>query len=154
MSVQSPSDDSIASEQWYRYRWMVERGHYVFLEKAYKCDQFFAGNQWSEADMNLLKQQRRPALTINKIISTIGTIMGEQIFNRNEVLFRPTNGASPVTADALNKVWMQISQNNQLPWARSDVFADGIIRSRGFYDVRLNFDDQMQGDTGNGAKWE
>jgi hypothetical protein len=125
---------------------MVERGHYAFLEKAYRCDQFFAGNQWAESDLNLLKAQKRPALTINKIISTIGTIMGEQIFNRNEVLFRPTNGAAPATADALNKVWMQISQNNQLPWVRSDVFADGIIRSRGFYDVRLNFDDQMQGE--------
>jgi hypothetical protein len=85
-------------------------------------------------------------MTINKIVSTVGTIMGEQIYNRNEVLFRPTNGASPDTAEALNKVWMQIAQNNQLPWVRSDVFADGIIRSRGFYDVRLDFNDQMQGE--------
>ena len=140
------SNDNIAAEQYARYRFMVERGHYAFLEKAHKCDQFFAGNQWAEADINKLALQKRPAMTINKIISTVGTIMGEQIFNRNEVLFRPTNGASSDTADALNKVWMQIGQNNQLPWVRSDVFADGIIRSRGFYDVRLKFDDHMQGE--------
>ena len=141
-----PVNDSIASEQWYRYRWMVERGHYQFLEKAYKCDQFFAGQQWEQADLNALKLAKRPAMTINKILSTVGTIMGEQIYNRSEVIYRPQNGAPSSTAESLTKLWMNIAQNNQLPWVRSDVFADGIIRSRGFYDVRMRFNDSMQGD--------
>lgn len=141
-----PINDTIASEQWYRFRWCVERGHFQFIEKADKCDKFFAGLQWSPADLASLQLQRRPALTINKIISTVATIQGEQIYNRNEVTFRPAYGAKPETAEALTKVWMQIAQNNQLPWVRSDVFADGIIRSRGFYDVRLDFSDSMRGE--------
>lgn len=141
-----PVNDSVASEQFYRYRHMAEFGHYAFLAKAYKCDNFFAGQQWEQTDLNALQLQKRPAMTINKILSTISTIMGEQIGNRSEVLFRPANGAQEATADALTKVWMQIAQNNQLPWVRSDVFADGIIRSRGFYDVRLDFKDAMQGE--------
>ena len=139
-------NDQVASDQWYRYRWCVERGHYDYLEKAHRCDEFFVGNQWTEADLNKLKQQGRPALTINKILSTLSNVMGEQIYNRNEVLFRPSAGADPGTADALSKVWMQIAQNNQLPWVRSDVFCDGVIRSRGFYDVRLGFNDSMRGE--------
>lgn len=141
-----PVNNDIASEQWNRYRWMAERGHFRFLEKADRCENFFAGNQWSEADMNQLKLAKRPAMTINKIISTVSTILGEQIFNRSEILFRPKNGSPEATAEALTKVWTQIAQNNQLPWVRSDVFADGIIRSRGFYDMRLKFDDSMQGE--------
>lgn len=141
-----PINDSVASEQWYRFRWCVEHGHYQFLSKADRCDKFFAGMQWNESDLNALKLQRRPALTINKIISTISTIMGEQIYNRNEVTFRQSSGGRPQTAEALTKVWMQIAQNNQLPWVRSDVFADGIIRSRGFYDVRMDFTDSMRGE--------
>lgn len=144
--IAMPVNDSVASDQWYRWRYCVERGHYKFLEKADKCDNYFAGIQWDEKDLNALALQRRPALTINKIISTLSTIMGEQIYNRNETLFRPSTGAQPATAEALSKLWMQISQNNQLPWVRSDVFADGIIRSRGFYDVRLDFNDAMQGE--------
>jgi hypothetical protein len=140
-----PVDTKIALAQWERFRFCVERGHYEFVAKADKCDKFFVGEQWDTRDMDTLKQQKRPALTINKIISTIGTILGEQIYNRNEVLFRPSTGASANTADALTKVWMQIAQSNQLPWVRSDVFADGVIRSRGFYDVRLDFDNSMQG---------
>lgn len=141
-----PINSRIAADQWSRFRWNAENGHYKFLRKADMCDKFFIGLQWAQEDLNALKLARRPALTINKIISTVSTILGEQIYNRSEVLYRPAAGANPDTADALSKVWMQISQNNQLPWLRSDVFADGIIRSRGFYDVRMAFHDSMKGE--------
>lgn len=141
-----PVNDSVAIEQYMRFRHMTENGHLVFLKKADKCDNFFLGLQWEESDLNALKLAKRPAMTINKIISTVGTIQGEQIYNRNEILFRPRKNAKTETAEALTKVWMQIVQNNQLPWVRSDVFASGIIRSRGFYDVRLGFNDAMQGE--------
>lgn len=141
-----PVDDALCSEQWYRFRWVLERGHYDFLNKADKCDNFFVGKQWTEEDLAALQLAKRPALTINKIISTMSTIMGEQIYNRNETTFRPAGeGATSDVADALVKVWMNIAQNNQLPWVRSDVFADGIIRSRGFYDVRMNYETNMKG---------
>jgi len=123
-----------------------DRGHLEFIARADKCDKFVAGDQWLAQDLNALTLQQRPALTINKIIATISTLLGEQIQNRTEVLFRPAAGAQSETADALSKVWMQISQNNQLPWTRSDVFCDGIVRGRGFYDVRLDFTDSMQGE--------
>lgn len=141
-----PVNHEITTENYYRYRYSAERSHYEFLAKAAKCEAFFAGNQWAASDLAALSLQRRPALTINKIKSTIQTVQGEQILNRNEVVFRPAAGASAETADALTKVWMQIAQNNQLPWVRSQVFDDGIIRSRGFYDVRLDFTDSMQGE--------
>ena len=141
-----PVDAALAQETWARYAYARDRGHLDFLNKADKCEKFFAGKQWSDADLARLKQQRRPALTINKILSTLSTIMGEQIYNRTEVLFRPRAGSPAEVADALTKVWMQISSNNQLPWVRSDVFCDGIIRSRGFYDVRLGFTDSMTGE--------
>lgn len=141
-----PVDTALAQETWARYAYARDRGHLDFMNKADKCDNFFAGKQWSEQDLARLKSQRRPALTINKVLSTLSTIMGEQIYNRTEVLFRPRSGAPTEVAEALTKVWMQISANNQLPWVRSDVFCDGIIRSRGFYDVRLNFTDSMTGE--------
>ncbi len=141
-----PINDEIANAQWNRFMQCRDNGHLNFIEKANRCEQFFAGLQWSETDLSLLRSQKRPALTINKIISTIGTILGEQIQNRTEVLFRPKNGSPVEVAEALTKVWMYISQENQLPWVRSDLFCDGIIRSRGFLDVRMQFDDSMKGE--------
>lgn len=141
-----PINDELSHQQWSRFQWCRDRGHLDFIAKADKCDNFFVGNQWLQEDLNALELAKRPALTINKILSTLSTIFGEQIQNRTEVLFRPQNGAPAEVADALSKVWMQIAQNNQLQWIRSDVFADGMVRSRGFYDVRLDFNDSMQGE--------
>ena len=123
-----------------------DRGHLEFINKADKCDKFFAGDQWLQSDLNALALQRRPAITINKIISTLGTLFGEQIYNRSETIFRPSSGATPQLAETLTKVYKQIGQNNQLAWARSELFADGVIRSRGFLDVRLDFTDSMIGE--------
>ena len=136
----------LALQNWTRFTWCRDHGHLDFIAKADRCDAFFAGNQWANADKALLDSQRRPALTINKIIGVVGTILGEQIYNRTEVLFRPTHGAPSEVAEALTKVWTQISQNNQLPWIRSDVFCDGIVRGRGFYDVRIDFTDSLMGE--------
>lgn len=141
-----PVNDSLASEQWTRFQYCRDRGHLEFINKADRCDKFFAGDQWNQADLNALALQRRPALTINKIISTLGTLFGEQIYNRSETIFRPASGATPDIAEVLTKVFKQISQNNQLPWVRSELFADGVIRSRGFVDMRLDFSDSMIGE--------
>ena len=141
-----PVDAQLATEQWMRYQYVRDRGHLQFLEKAHQCEEFFAGNQWSQADLTSLRLQRRPALTINKILSTLSTVFGVQIENRAEILFKPSYGSPAETAEALNKVWMQIAQNNQLQWVRSELFADGCIRGRGFLDTRLDFSDSLQGE--------
>lgn len=142
-----PINDELAVETWERFTVCRDRGHLEFLEKAERCDKFTIGKQWEQSDINALTLQRRPALTINKILSTLSTILGEQIANRSEILFRPASGAATDdVAEALTKVWMQIAQNNQMPWVRSEQFADGLIRSRGFLDVRLDFADSMQGE--------
>jgi hypothetical protein len=135
-----------ALDQWERYVYMRDMGHEKFVEKADKCMRFFQGLQWEQSDLDKLALQKRPALTINKIISTLSVIMGEQIYNRMEVAFAAMNGGPFEMADVLNKLWVKDANMNQLSWLRSDMFADGSITSRGFYDVRVSFEDNMRGD--------
>lgn len=142
-----PINNDLTTDVWLRYQYLRDNGHLDYVFKARKCEDFFVGLQWTNEDMSLLRAQKRPALTINKIISTLSNVMGEQIFNRTEISYQPRNsGATEAVADALSKVYMQISDNNQLPWVRSDVFADGVITSRGFFDVRLDFTDSLRGE--------
>jgi hypothetical protein len=141
-----PINTALATKVWVRYCWSRDNGHTKFVEKVDRCERFFAGDQWEQSDINKLKLARRPALTINKIISTVSNVMGEQIYNRAEIGFQPRSGAPQEIANTLAKVFKQISDNNQLEWKRSDMFADGIIGSRGFLDVRLGFKDSMQGE--------
>lgn len=135
-----------ADSVWSRYVYMRDH-HLRYMAKASKADDFFIGMQWAEEDLALLKAQRRPALTINMILSTISNVLGEQIFNRSDISFRPRNSsATDEVADALTKVFRQIDDNNQMEWVRSDVFADGVIGSRGYFDVRLSFEDNQLGE--------
>ncbi len=141
-----PVNHEVASKVWDRYVWLRDNGHLDYVEKVDKCERFFAGDQWDRADKARLDLLRRPALTINKILSTVSNVMGEQIYNRSEISFRPRNGAPGEVAEILTKVFKHISDNTQLDWKRSDMFADGIIGSRGYLDVRLGFDDSMRGE--------
>lgn len=141
-----PTNTELATKVWNRYAYCRDNGHEEFVLKVDKCERAFRGDQWDAADKAKLDAVRRPALTINKIISTISNVLGEQIFNRAETSYRPRNGARTDIADVLTKVFKQISDNNQLDWKRSDMFADGIIGSRGFLDARIAYNDNMQGE--------
>jgi len=141
-----PANDSLTYKTWCRYTYARDNGHLKYVEKADKCERFFAGDQWEAEDLAKLKAVRRPALTINKIISTMANVMGEQIYNRSEISFQPRSGAPQNTATVLTKVFKQVSDNNQLNWKRSDMFADGIITSRGYLDMRLGYDDSNRGE--------
>lgn len=141
-----PINTNLAYKIWSRYQFCRDNGHTHFMRKADRCERFFAGDQWDPRDLQKLRSERRPALTINKILPTIGSVMGEQIKNRAEISFRPRAPQFDETAQALNKVFKQISDQNQLNWLRSQVFDDGVITSRGFLDVRMDYSRSIQGD--------
>ena len=139
--------EQLALDLWWRYQYLRDNGHLKYVKKAKRCEDFFAGVQWPREDLDLLAEQKRPALTINKILPTLANIVGDQIRNRTETSFRPRrNGASEETAEALTRVFMQIADNNTLPWQRTDMYWDGLIGGRGFFDVRLAFSDSLQGE--------
>ena len=146
MAQQTIDKQELAMRTWARYAYCRDNGHREFVDKADRCEAYFRGDQWDEMTKAKLRAQRRPALTINKIISTLSNVLGEQIYNRSEIAFRPRSGSPDSIASTLTKLFKQISDNNQLDWKRSDVFADGCITSRGFFDVRMSFDDHLQGE--------
>jgi hypothetical protein len=141
-----PVNEQLSLATWTRYQYARDNGHNEYVEKADNCEKYFRGLQWQSVDLAKLQQSRRPALTINKILSTLANVMGEQIFNRSDTTFQPSAGSPMSTADAITKVYRQIGDSNQLDWKRSDMFCDGIITSRGFLDARLDFTDHMMGE--------
>lgn len=143
-----PYDDTqLCKTMWDRYEYMRDYGHEDYLRLADRAGRMWYGNQWEEEVVAKLRAQRRPHLTMNMLINTTDTVVGEQINNRNETRFRPRYGKdAESTADALNKVYKHISEGNQLTWLRTDVYEDGLITGRGFYEVRIDFSDNLFGE--------
>lgn len=141
-----PLDAEKAARNWERYTYCRDTGHLDYVHKAEKCDRFFEGIQWDPMVLADLREARRPGLTINKILGTISSIMGEQIDLRTEIAYKGRYGAPSDGADTLTKLAKFISDQNQLDWLRSEMFADGAITSRGFLDMRISYDHCVTGD--------
>jgi len=139
-------DDRIARTQWDRYVRARDHGHLDYMTIAKKCDDFYMGAQWDPEDKAELDAAGRPALTINMILTTVNTVLGEQIARRVDLRFKPAKGGKQDTANILSKVWDQIARDNKYAWVEQEVFADGVILDgRGFFDVRIDFSKSIQG---------
>lgn len=137
----------VASRQWDRYVRARDNGHLEYIELAKKCDAYYRGEQWDEADVAALEAEGRPALTINTILPTVNTVLGEQSTRRADVQFKPRRGGEAEVAQTLTKLYMQIADNNKLDWVEQQVFSDGLIMDgRGYFDVRMDFSDHVEGE--------
>ena len=140
-------EQEVASIQWDKYVRARDNGHLDYIEVAKKCDAFYTGEQWDEFDKMSLEAEGRPALTINTILPTINTVLGEQSTRRADVRFKPRRGGDAEVANTLTKLYMQIADNNKLDWVEQQVFADGLIMDgRGYFDVRMDFADHVEGE--------
>ena len=137
----------VSSKQWDRYVRARDNGHLEYVEMAKKCDAFYRGDQWDEADVAALDAEGRPALTINTVLPTVNTVLGEQSTRRADVQFKPRRGGEEAVAHTLTKLYMQIADNNKLDWVEQQVFSDGLILDgRGYFDVRIDFSDHVEGE--------
>ena len=143
---------TLAKSQFNAYTRARDNGHEEFIEMAKKCDRYYRGEQWDEYDIQELDDQGRPALTINTILPTINAVMGEQSSKKADIQFKPRGGGNQEIADVLTKVYQQISDNNKLDWIEAQVFQDGVIQDRGWFDVRVDFDDHVMGEVRIEAK--
>ena len=82
----SPGEEEVITRtQWDRYVRARDNGHLDYVDLAKKCDAYYQGEQWDSTDIAALDAEGRPALTINTILPTINTVLGEQSTRRAEV---------------------------------------------------------------------
>ena len=140
-------EEEITRTQWARYERARDNGHLDYVDMALRCDEYYQGDQWDPDDAAMLEAEGRPALTINTILPTVNTILGEQSSRRADVKFKPRRGGTEDVAHTLNKLYMQIADNNKLDWVEQQVFSDGLIMDgRGYFDVRMDFSDHTEGE--------
>ena len=153
IKTQSIEDQQLAQQQWNRYVRARDNGHLQYVEMAKKCDAFYRGDQWDKSDLSKLEAEGRPALTINTILPTVNTVLGEQSTRRADIQFKPRRGGDQDVATVLTKLYMQIADNNKLDWVEQQVFSDGLIMDgRGYFDVRMDFSDHVEGEVRITAK--
>ena len=145
-ATNKPDDTLVAQRQWAHYVRARDNGHDEYVAVPKKCDAFYRGDQWSEADRKKLEDEGRPAMTFNLILSTINTALGEQSSREVQIGFLPKRGANREGSLVLSKVAQAIMQANDYHFVENFVFADGMIQDRGYFDVRISFEENLMGD--------
>ena len=143
------ANDTSARENWARYQYGKDRGHIEYTERAELCERMYmgGGEQWSDADKEILRSQGRPFYEFNEVKPSVNSAIGYQIQNRMDIAFKPRGQKGDMeTATILSKVAMQIADATKLHWVETQVYGDGLIEQRGYFDVRMDFDRNMKGD--------
>lgn len=115
---------------------------------AKTCTEFLEGKQWSAEDLMKMEEEGRPLLTFNKIAPLVRSVMGYYANNRTDEKFLPSHdaGSTAAIAQAITKTSKQMSEASQQPYVDTEVFMDGITTGRGYYDWRLNFEENELGE--------
>lgn len=140
--------DQTAQENWLRYQYGRDRGHYEYMELAKWCERMYlgGGRQWKAEDRAILALQRRPAYEFNEVMPAINAAVGYQIQNRMDISYKPRGQGDHETALSLSKVVKAIADHQRLHWKETQVYTDGLIQQRGYYDVRMDFNQNILGD--------
>lgn len=151
--------DDNAKQNWDRYQYMLGRGHDQYVYRAARLEGFYlggdidsngvliGGGQWTEADLTILHEQGRPAYEFNEIRPSINSAIGYQIHNRMDIAFRPAgSGADQQLAEIRSRLAMFICEQEQVHYKETQVFSDGVVEQRGYFNIRVKFDQNVQGD--------
>ncbi len=141
--------DDQARENWHRYLYGKDRGHLEYMEQARKCEGMYmgGGEQWDSADKAILGLQKRPFYEFNEIMPSVNSALGYQIQNRMDIAFRPRGGESDMNkATVISKVVKQVCDQAGLHWHETQVYGDGLIQQRGYFDIRISFEKNIKGD--------
>lgn len=142
-------DDQVARQNWDRYEYVKQRGHVDWCNKAIRQEEYYLGGgmQWRRPDREAMEEKFRYPIEINEVADAVNTALGYQVNNRVDISFKPRGqGASEGIATTLSQVAMQVADNNKFQWHESQVFADGLIQTRGYFEIRISFDDTVRGE--------
>jgi hypothetical protein len=140
-------ESTIVEANWRGYARARDNGHVDFVHRAKLHDRYYCGDQWEEDVLATLRAQNRPAQTVNLVLSTVNAVVGEYLQARQDIDVKPVDqDADADTAVAIRKLMMHTSYSSKSKNVEKQVFMDGVINDRGFFDIRLDFTDNVLGE--------
>lgn len=140
------SQEDKARDNYEFYRYCRANGHDDYLRRSELGYQFYTNNQWSPEEKADMIATNRPALTINQLFRTLDSIVGEMLYSTGDVRFTPSSiDAQDDAADALDKIWVNTTQRSRMQYFEPQLLLDALLTGRGYYDIRMDFDNQLMG---------
>ncbi len=118
-----------------------------WIDRAKEALKFYFGNQWDDDTLAILKEQGRPALTINRIMPIVNLISGFQRQNRQDITVLPKKGGLRPIADVLTVLVKHTMDMSNAEYEQSMAFLWGVITGKGWLGFDANYEhDPLNGD--------
>ena len=79
-------------------------------------------------------------------LKVVNAFLAKQSKQRADLDFKPRRDADAVSAKMIGQLSEQILDTNNYEFLEKEVFEDGIVVDRGYFDLRMDFTDNMMGD--------
>ena len=135
-----------AKSNWLHFERAFTGGHKDYLETAERCSNYFLGDQWTAEEIAALGD--RPHLTLNEILEVVNSVRGQFAEERADLQLKPRRkGASGEVATTLTRLFDHILESNDYhERTEPQVFDDGIVEDRGYFDVRMDYAENVLGE--------
>lgn len=138
-----------ARSVFWRLQDVKSRGHDQYVQRVQRLDDLYfgGGRMWRPSHRDQVEAEGRPAREVNTILPTINAAVGYQIANRMDIAYLPKGSrATEEGAKTMSKVIKHTLENTRYRWRETEVFSDGIIRRRGYFDIRMDYSDSLDGE--------
>ena len=139
-------DEKILTEARERFRLCCDYNSQIRAE-ALEDLKFFKGDQWNSLILRERTEDRRPALTINKLPATAQMVINQIRQNRPSIKVRPVdNLTDPKTAEIINGMVRHIQANNDVKAALDTALEYAVICGQGYLRILTEYCDEKSMD--------
>jgi hypothetical protein len=93
---------------------------------------FVAGQQWREADLRVLKEQKRAAFTMNVVFQKIQTLVGMNEDGKRSPRIAPLDGKDVGTAEVVDALLQRVLEDAGADEVDSQVYEAGVVTGEGY----------------------
>jgi len=112
-------------------------------EAAKEDYKFALGDQWTNEERDLLKNEGRPCLTFNKIEPLLDLVIGYEIENSMRIRVNPEGGEDVLFADVGDHIVKAIDKWTKLSYKLSQEFEDGLISGEGILEMAVSYNEDI-----------
>lgn len=143
-----PAQDEIqlAGAQWEAFKRAYDGRHRTYVTEANKFSDVYNDEHWDPALRAELEAEGKPVLTINVSKKTINTIRGVHSNSRADIVTKPKKAVTEHQARLMTLTIDHILHTNDYAHKEAVVAMDGWVMDRGFFDVRIDFEDNVLGE--------
>jgi hypothetical protein len=146
---QPEDDDEYELEQEVLKNLREGRRHRSEWRKEARIDyDYLAGRQWDEEDVAKLKEEKRPAVTFNRVLRILNAFTGIERQNRQEVNFSPmeaSGSSDSALAEMMNNAAKWVRKNCQAEYEESEAYLDCGTCGEGWIETRIDYEVDSEG---------